>query len=484
MESIIYVRVSHANRSVSVQDQERECRAVCDRNGWNVRAVFCDDGISASRYGSERPAWEAMKSEVQAGDVLVVWEASRAGRDMAEYVALRDLCSSRNVLLSYSGRILDLSKGDDRFTTGLDMLVAERESELIRERVLRGKRSAAGAGRPSGRPPWGYRQKTEPKTGTPIPGVWELDPTESPRVREAVERFLRGESVVSILRWLKESGRSPTGATGLKRAITNPTIAGLRVHQGEVCGEGTWPPLITVEQHERVMQLVKGRQIHSGYISTPGPEPRHLLTGIAVCGVCGQGLEHKRFKRRSGAYVCPSGHVCRSAEPMDKAVEDEVLEMVAGADPRQFHTDDSPEVQRAVEEIQSIESTLQEWIEAAGRGDVTPSAFIKIEKDLRGRIAALKPKTVPAVDVVGLDYESLESRWKKGTVKQRRSVIRLLLDVKVMPYEVNKGKCSCGRPVYARSLCRPCYQRAWRGAIPMPGLVRDTAVRVVITRRF
>lgn len=140
-----------------MQDQESECRQTCASRGWTVRKVYSDNSIGASRHSlKDRPQWKKLKAELRAGDVLVVWEASRTNRDLEEFVELRNLCAELQVPLSYAGRVLDLSLGDDRFTGGLDALIAERESEQIRTRVLRGKRRAAAEGLPFGRPPWGY----------------------------------------------------------------------------------------------------------------------------------------------------------------------------------------------------------------------------------------------------------------------------------------------------------------------------------------
>lgn len=481
-EAVIYSRVSHANRSVSVRDQEKECRTVCKHNGWPVRAVFCDDGISASRYGKDRPAWEAMKAELQSGDILVVWEASRAGRDMAEHVALRDLCSERGVLLSYSGRILDLSKGDDRFTSGLDALVAERESELLRERVLRGKRTAAAAGRASNRPPWGYRQKVEPNTGTPIPCAWEHDPVEAPRVREAVRRFLGGESQWSIYLWLEATeGWTPASTRSVQRGLMNPAIAGLKVHRGEVQGEGLWEPIISQDLHYQVVNRVQGLKRVYGHVSWSGPEPKYLLSGIARCGECEQPLQRKKYRKSVDAYGCQRGHVCISSESLDKDVEDELLELLASMKPDRYRTGD-PEIQNAINEIADIEADLDQWVTAAGKREVTPQAFAKIEKDLRNRIAILRPKTIGKAGVPW-DYAKVQKAWPKLTVRQKRDIIRGYLSIKVMPAETDiPDRCEdCGgeKKVYARGLCRNCYLRAWKSGVMPPK--RQVAGRVIIT---
>src|SRR5258708_6762432 len=131
MDAVIYTRVSRDAKGerVSVQSQERECRVVCEGNGWPVRSVYCDNSIGASRFSADRPEWQRVKAELRRGDVLVVWESSRAQRDLEEFITLRNLCAEKDVRLSYQGRVLDLSEGDDRFTGGLDALLAERESE-------------------------------------------------------------------------------------------------------------------------------------------------------------------------------------------------------------------------------------------------------------------------------------------------------------------------------------------------------------------
>ena len=424
--AIIYTRVSSLGRSVSVQDQEKECRAVCGRNGWPIRAVFCDDGISASRYGKDRPAWTALKGELRPGDVLVVWEASRAHRDLEEYVTLRNLCAELKVPLSYSGRILNLAEGDDRFVAGLDALVAERESEQIRARVLRGQRGGLAKGRPHTRPPWGYRIKA--------PGEWEPDPVEAPRVKTAIERLLAGESQASVYRWLKSTGRAPATASSLQRTFASPSYAGIRVHQGQPAGKGAWEPLITEAQHLELTTLFRSRKLRDGYAYRPGQTPKHLLSLIATCGKCHQGLTFTRLGQSGEFYRCPQGHVTRSAPLMDKAVEAEILAVLADVDPNEVTPGDE-DAQEAQREVEELEDKLEEWMQSAEKGEVTPAAFARVEKGIRERIEALKPRMVAAR---GPSPEEILAEWPLSSVTEKRDVIRAYLQVTAIPSD--KGR--------------------------------------------
>ncbi|MBV9515245.1 MAG: recombinase family protein, partial [Mycobacteriaceae bacterium] len=109
--AIIYNRVSSdpTGKGRSVEDQERENRAVCDRNGWPIGEVLTDNDRSATRFATrERSEYRRLQEILRKGDVLVTWKASRAQRDLTACVALRDLCAKRGVLWCYSGKVFDL----------------------------------------------------------------------------------------------------------------------------------------------------------------------------------------------------------------------------------------------------------------------------------------------------------------------------------------------------------------------------------------
>ena len=107
------------------------------------------------------------------------------------------LCAERGVLWSYGGKLYDLSNGDDRFGTGLDALLAEKEADQISERVLRGKRAPhwRDARReatlwlpPPDRPADRQDHRVGHRRG------------DRPDVAEVIKRVLAGESLWSVVR--------------------------------------------------------------------------------------------------------------------------------------------------------------------------------------------------------------------------------------------------------------------------------------------
>jgi site-specific DNA recombinase len=426
MQALIYTRVSRdTQEGRSVEDQERECRTECERQGWPVRAVFCDNNISASRYGNRRPEWERLKTELRQGDVLVMWEASRAARDLEEFVAIRKLCADLNVPLSYSGKVRDLTLGDDRFVAGLDALICERESEQIRVRTLRGKRAGAAAGRPAGRLPWGYRVVS--------PGMWELDPVEAPRIKEAVDRILAGESHTSVYHWLQTTeGYSPPSLTAMCRSLRKPTYAGKRVANGDVVGDGNWPKIITEEQHIKLVARMDRVRKAWGRYGNPGPEPKHLLSHIATCGKCGRGLPKRKNRHGTPIYVCPQWHCSRVAEPIERAVEEELFERLSKVDPKQFEDGDDPAVEQLWDEIAEVERQLEQFSEAAIAGDVTAKSFAKVEQGLNQRIQDLKAEAVQA-DTEQVDLADILANWADLPMRDKRAIVRGFFTVTVNP---------------------------------------------------
>jgi site-specific DNA recombinase len=418
LRAIIYTRKSTVSDGKSTGDQECECRHWCETQHIPVERVICDEGISASRYGKKpRDGWTELKALLQPGHILVAWEASRATRDVGEWVAIRNLCAERKVPFAYNGRVLDLTTGDDRFVGGLDALLAEREAEQIRERFMRGKRGAATAGTPPTTLGWGYR---------PVPRQlgdkrtqWEIDPGEAPRIREAVGRIIDGESLLSVGRWLKSTGYAPATHTSLRRSLTRPAIAGKRIHQGKVIGNATWPPIISEEDRQKVIAALRWDH------PNPGPEPTHLCSGIAICGMCGGKLRHHRFQRRMDVYRCNKGCGSRKASMLDSAVEKAVLRRLLNINPNDYASD-NPEIAEAERRIQELEDDLKRWQEKAIAEEVSAEMYAQVEKDRKRKIAELRPQTVPARRRL-----LTHATWADGTIREKRETVRALLNISI-----------------------------------------------------
>lgn len=421
-----------------MESQEAECRAVCEREGWEVKRVLCDNDRSASKFATkERPEFKKLEKILKSGDVLVCWEASRLTRDMGTLIALRDLCLTRGVLLSYGGQMVDL----DDIKLIVDGMMAEQEAKRISQRVLRGKKAAALDGRPGGRPPFGYRRVLDPDTGKTT--GWEIDPVTGPIVRDIIGRALEGKSLWAIARGLNKRGIEPPQLQSnsakdwvparIRSTIVRPTYAGLRVYQGAVVGQGNWEPMISVEEHERLKTLL----LDPSRLSHRGVEARHLLSGIAVCGKCKKPVRVLPPSKRgtTRAYGCPGSCFRRQQNLTDLLVERTLINRLSRDDAAEIFTPRDTDNTEDLQKLEELRIRLNGYIDQAIHGKITDSAFARIEAGIQAQIEELEEKTKPKHInplVAKLIGPNAGKKWAHElTIHEQRDVVRALLTIKI-----------------------------------------------------
>lgn len=443
LRAVIYTRVSadRSKRARSPEEQEAEIRAVCERNGWPIaEEVLSDNDMSASRRArKERPAYKRLKEILRPGDVLVTWASSRAQRDLEAYVELRRLCADRGVLWCYSGRVYDLTERGDRMATGFQAIIDEDYTDAIQEAALRAQRANAITGVAHGKIPYGYKGLRNPDTGKIEKRV--PHETQAPIVREMVRRALAGEPIYAIAMDLNRRG-VPTAkpsrgwtASSISALVKRPTYAGLRTHHGEVTSTGDWEPLISREDHDALISLMAD----AGRITHSGVEPKYLLSGIAVCGVCAArtaaGEENPgRIRRTSGKYPkysCVKFCVSRRQPLVDLVVEEVLLrklETVVSVDELA-----DPEQGAALEEARTLRKRLEEAVDQFTEGDLTAVSLARVEARLLPRIKELErkgQKTVPP-EVQRLLGPEARSQWADMLIHDRRIVVQALISVTI-----------------------------------------------------
>ncbi|MCR2834125.1 recombinase family protein [Parerythrobacter lacustris] len=146
----LYLRVSQDTQTT--ENQRRELIAVAERNGWEIVAEFCDEGISGAKGRDQRPAYDALLKAVARREIDLVasWAVDRLGRSLQDLVGFLNEINSKGVDLYLHQQALDTSTPSGRAMFGMLSVFADFEREMIRSRIMAGlARSNKKAGRPA-----------------------------------------------------------------------------------------------------------------------------------------------------------------------------------------------------------------------------------------------------------------------------------------------------------------------------------------------
>src|SRR5687768_18144132 len=83
----LYLRVSTGEQTTA--NQRLELETVARQRGWDVVAVYEDQGISGAKGRDKRPQLDRMLKDAVRGkfDVLAAWAVDRLGRSLQDLVA-------------------------------------------------------------------------------------------------------------------------------------------------------------------------------------------------------------------------------------------------------------------------------------------------------------------------------------------------------------------------------------------------------------
>jgi site-specific DNA recombinase len=447
--AVVYSRISSdpEGRAVGVERQEADCAKLAKRHGYTVVDVYRDNDVSASTSSTKpRPGFDAMLARVRQGDIaaVIAYSNSRLTRRVREYLDLIDLHRQTGVTFRtvVSGDT-DLSTADGR---GVALTLAtwdQAEAERTAERVRRAKADTKARGSyPGGPRPFGYEAD----------GV-TLRPVEAALLQQAADAVLDGAPLGRIVReWNTAGIRSTRGhewrPQSLRKALIRPRNAGLVENAGDYV-TAVWPPLLERDRWEAVVAVLEdpGRRTNGGRHT-----PQWLLTGIAVCGVCGKTMRHS-ISRGVPAYRC-SGQSCtsRRQDLADLLVTGYIAERLSKADARDLlaapvGADQRPELRRTVAGLEARLDALAADTVLSERMLAKRSAALERElQEAQTRLDSLNAAlatTAPLAAVAGARDPA--ATFLAGDLDLQRAVIQKIVMVTFMP-NASRGRPHGWRP--------------------------------------
>lgn len=472
VKTAIYLRMSQDRTGDELGiDRYRElCLRVCARHGWTDTVEYVDNDVSASRARGPKTAYARLLADARAGTLgaVVVADLDRLTRTPREIEDWIDICESGGVRLVTADGEVDAATDNGRLFMRIKAAVARGEVERKGKRQRDAAAHAASQGRRiGGRRPFGYDA-----------AGMRHDPAEADAVRWAYGAVLAGVSLGGIARRWNElrlhtpqstrDGRpSRWTAQTVRSVLLNPRHAGLRSHvtrevrdrlaeqDGKaagaavdpraariagIVGPAAWPGVVAEQTWRAAVALLTSPER-----AKPARSGTGLLTGVALCGVCGApvhggGAPASPTKPAYRTYRCTAalGHVGRAAEPVEWFVGEVIVERLSrpGAE-RLLEGVNRPDADEVRDRILELRTRRRNILDLVEDGTYTSA-------EARLRVGRLDRQILDAnaeladagrADILGplVGADDVRVAWEGLGTDRRRAVIDALVVVTLMP---------------------------------------------------
>ncbi len=341
MRAVIYARYSSdLQRAASIADQIRICGERIKQMGAEISRIYTDAAISGSRL-QNRPGIRSLLNDARVRprqfDLVVAEALDRLSRDQ------EDIAGLFKRLAHFDIRIHTLSEGDiTELHVGLKGTMNALFLKDLAAKVRRGQRGRAEARRAAGGLSFGYRMVREIGSDGEIErGRREIDPAQAGIIRRIFEEYIAGRSPRAIAADLNREGvPSPRGGTWnastinghrqrLHGILQNPLYAGKMIYgrltyrkdpetgtrEPRVVDTDKWVhvampewQIVPTDIWDRAQRM---RARHSTHRPHRSRRPRHLLSGLTRCGVCG-GAYTMRSSERLGCVAHREKGTCHN----------------------------------------------------------------------------------------------------------------------------------------------------------------------------
>lgn len=450
------VRVSkERDGMVSPEVQLSAIGDYCTARGYALTAVV--EGLDESGSRAKSAWWPRLDqavADVEAGDydVIVVWKFSRTARNRLRWAVAIDRVEQAGGRLESATEQVDVTTSTGRFTRGmlaeLNAFEAERIGEVWKE--VHARRVASGRP-PNGKPKWGYVYDLEEKLHVP-------DPETGPVLVDLYRRYVAGESVYSLVRWLNSHGwKTLSGGTWSDRTLRRVLDTGFASGHFMVDGQ----------RHRGVHEALIDEKLWQAYLDArhrraaqPARRERspYLLSGLVRCARCegsmvagqfGQGRKPKyrcKAAKEQGPAACTGGYVMA---PFLEAAVLEWLEQRAGQVDVARHdqaaltarrTAAKSDERRLAREVARVEEGLMRLAMQDATQPLPPAVYqrarAELEEQLQQLGAALeeaqREQRSSKVNVRAAARSLLED-WDERPVEHRREALRELVgEVRVL----------------------------------------------------
>jgi site-specific DNA recombinase len=421
---------------------------------------------SAFNRTVRRAEFERLVSTVRSREIdgVLAYRVDRIARRLHDFVKLHDACEDAGAFIVTTGDGIDTSTDGGRFVAPILVQIGNQESRNQSTRIRRKRLEEAQQGRQL---TGGYRLFgfTQDRTA--------IVEDEAALVREAASRLLGGESLNGVCRdWQRRGIRTVTGKGWapfhLKRFLMTPALSGQRaLWEGEVqrgrlnkardlvTVKGEGPAILTADETRRLRYLLT-----DPYRRVNDTARRYLLSGMLMCGRCGERMVSRPRADKVRTYRCSNqagrvscGKISRLAGPVEDVVKESVLVALYGVSLAEYMDRPEDKTAEIMEAIRRDEGRLNEMAVDYADGRFGRAEWYAARDHLNARLEANR-SALQRQNGHGLlntfvgAAEEVRKQWDVRDLDWQRAVIKAVVDHVVIESAVK------GRKTFNPSLVR------------------------------
>jgi site-specific DNA recombinase len=426
-------------------------------SAYKRQRVAGPDGRPLIRHGRPvyrvlRPGWQQVLEDLGSGAATAVLaedldRVARDPRDIEDLIDAIAACGGHARSLSGSLTLTSGGSSDQLAMARVMVTMAAKASADTARRVAAGRERLAGQSYQGGKRPYGYRHDPDAakhrKTLT-------IDQAEAAVIRQAATDILdNGVSLKAITRDLRvrqQRGEPGTGTvmgaawtpSTLRDVLLKPANAGLAIDPAtRELIDAPWPPILDRDRWEQLRDTLTD----PGRKTSPGNEPRWLVSKTARCPQCGSTVRVNGVRQGRAAYVCDNGgHLKRAAVRVDEYVERRMIWRLSQPDAATLLL---PPPAPGAEDPASLDAELRalrkrrgEQMDLHSAGIITKADLARGMRDITDQTAALKAQLAAARRADPLKEfrdRPADVVWAGLATGRKRALVRLLADITFAP---------------------------------------------------
>ena len=288
----LYIRVStedQAREGISLPEQEKRLRAMCEYKGYEIYKLYKDAGISAKDMN--RPAFEELLQDIREKkcNTIVVLKLDRLTRSVYDMEFIMKFLEENDAYLDCANEEINTTNSGGKMVARLLTTVSQNEIERTSERTKFGLAGAIKEGHIPGKNPLGYKRDGKKLV---------VDPLTKDIVKRIYSLYFEGKSysnIATIYNQEEVLGKTNWRDTGILRIISNEIYKGDfvsgKTFNKPVYYENVVEPIVSKELWENCQVQKKKNQ--KSYMRTQ----TYIFLQKLKCPKCGRilagGASHK-----------------------------------------------------------------------------------------------------------------------------------------------------------------------------------------------